>query len=135
MMTALRRSNGGGDGLPPAMVAPMERALGRDLSAVRLHTDSAADRLARSVQSVAFTQGADIYFSRGSFAPGTGPGSHLLAHELAHVTQGASGSGPQIGRADDPAEAAADHIAHRIAPALRRSAHDRVPTPDPSSEF
>ncbi|MET0865751.1 MAG: DUF4157 domain-containing protein [Nakamurella sp.] len=135
MLSALRRSNGRGAGLPASVAAPVERALGHDMSAVRVHTDPAADRLARSVQSVAFTQGADIYFTRGSYAPGTTPGSRLLAHELAHVTQRSRGSEPQIGRADDPAETAADRIADRIAPILRRSAHDRVPVPDRTPEL
>lgn len=122
VLSALRERRGSGDPLPPAVAAPMESALRRDLSAVRVHTDSGADRLARSVHSVAFTQGSDIYFSRGAYRPGTAGGSHLLAHELAHVGQDGAGAPPLIGRADDPAEAAADRVADRLAPVLRRAA-------------
>jgi hypothetical protein len=35
----------------------------------------------------AFTHGADIYFARGKYQPGTQNGQHLLAHELTHVVQ------------------------------------------------
>lgn len=122
VLATLRARRGAGEPLPPGVAAPMERELRRDLSAVRVHTGPAADRLTRSVQSVAFTQGSDIYFSRGAYRPGTASGSHLLAHELAHVGQDAAGSPSIVGRADDPAEAAADRVADRVAPLLRRSA-------------
>ncbi len=67
------------------MSSGVARQLGLDLSDVRIHTDPEADRLAGSMQSVAFTQGSDIYFARGAYAPVTATGSQLLAHELAHV--------------------------------------------------
>lgn len=121
VLAALRERRGTGDPLPPGVIAPMERELRRDLSAVRVHTDPGADRLAGSVQSVAFTRGTDIYFSRGAFRPGTAGGSHLLAHELAHVGQDGGGAPSIVGRADDPAEAAADRVADRLAPLLRRT--------------
>ena len=121
MLSTLRRNHGRGQVLPGAVASTMERELGRDLSGVRLHTDGEADKLARSVQSEAFTHGSDIYFSGAKFKPGTSHGDHLLAHELAHVAQRSTGGGPVIGRADDPAEADADRVADRIAPALSRS--------------
>ncbi len=121
VLLTLRRSAGGGRALPSPVAASAGAVLGADLSGVRLHTDSAADGLARSVQSVAFTQGRDIYFSRGSYAPHSGDGSRLLGHELAHVAQQSSGGAGTIGRASDPSELAADRAADTIAPALRRS--------------
>jgi hypothetical protein len=117
----LRRSTGGGRTLPSDVAASAGTALGTDVSGVRLHTDGTADRLARSVQSEAFTHGRDIYFTHGRYAPTGADGSRLLAHELAHVAQHDSGGAGTIGRAGDPAESAADRVADRVAPALRRS--------------
>lgn len=128
VLTELSRNRGRGGELPAGARDAAGQLLGADLSGVRLHTDAHADGLARSVQSVAFTHGRDIYFSRGSFAPGTPGGAALLGHELAHVAQGAHGAstgGPgRIGRAKDPAEIAADRAGAVIAPVLRRSWHE-----------
>ncbi|MBV9821722.1 MAG: DUF4157 domain-containing protein [Actinobacteria bacterium] len=106
-----------------------ERALGVDLSGVRVHTDPEAASIARSVQSVAFTHGSDIYFSQGSYRPSEPGGQRLIAHELGHVGQ-PSGGGGVIGRADDPAETAADRSADTVLSALRRTAAQPVPGPD-----
>lgn len=65
----------------------MERSLGADFSAVRLHTDTQADQLNHALQARAFTTGRDIFFRRGDFNPGSPVGRHLLAHELMHVVQ------------------------------------------------
>jgi hypothetical protein len=114
------RRQGGGVPLDQVDADRFGGQLGTDLSAVRVHTDAGADSIARSVQATAFTHGTDIYFTQGSYAPGTSSGDHLLAHELAHVAQGSSGASasvsgpPMIGRADDPAEAAADRIADSV---------------------
>jgi hypothetical protein len=65
----------------------LEQGLGTNLSAVRVHTDSEADRLARSVNSLAFTTGPDIFFRSGMYSPSTQEGMHLLAHESTHTIQ------------------------------------------------
>jgi hypothetical protein len=126
---ALRRANGAGRPLDRVDAHRFGQGFGADLSAVRLHTDGQADDLARSVQATAFTHGSDIYFSHGTFTPGTEAGDHLLAHELAHVVQGstgrwdaAGGSGVRIGRADDAAESAADAAADSVMAQLRHGA-------------
>lgn len=124
VLAELSRGRGRGGALPSGIRGAAQQLFGADLSAVRLHTDERADALARSVQSVAFSHGADVYFSSGSFEPRSDAGSRLLAHELAHVAEGsAGGHGPGgiVGRADDAAEERADRAAQRIAPALRRS--------------
>lgn len=122
--TALRRRQGGGRPLEPEHAERMSAALGVDLGGVRIHDDGEADTIARSVQATAFTAGSDVYFTRGTYAPGTSGGDHLLAHELAHVAQGGSGGGsaqePVIGAADDPAEAAADAMADSAVSRLQR---------------
>ncbi len=140
---ALRRRRGGGKPLNERDSQRFAAGLGTDLSGVRVHTDPEADEIARSVQAKAFTHGSDIYFTQGTFSPGTGDGDHLLAHELAHVAQGSSGTssagGPTIGKADDPAEADADKIADSVtegsaAQDIRRSGRGVATTcADPSA--
>ncbi|MDQ1738932.1 MAG: hypothetical protein QOE53_584, partial [Pseudonocardiales bacterium] len=123
VLATLRQRRGGGQPLPPGPASQIGEQLGPVASAARLHTDAESDRLARSVQSVAFSYGSDVYFSSGSYAPDTASGQHLLAHELSHVAQGASsGAGGVVGRADDPAEHEADRAADRVLQALRRQA-------------
>jgi len=126
--SALRRRRGKGSALPASLGDRVGDAMNADFSGVRVHTDSEADAIARSVASRAFTFGHDIYFTTGTYAPATSSGQHMLAHELAHVAQhqrGASSgpSGPAtIGLADDHAEREADHAATDVVAALRRQA-------------
>lgn len=123
VLSALRRRSGSGQPLPAQISEPIGAELGHDLSTVRVHTDAEADSIARSVQSVAFTYGTDVYFTAGSYRPQDSAGQHLLAHKLAHVAQsGTSQQRGTVGRADDPAEAAADRAADRVIGALRRRA-------------
>ncbi|MBN1439776.1 MAG: DUF4157 domain-containing protein, partial [Anaerolineales bacterium] len=42
---------------------------------------------AKSIRALAYTAGSDVVFDSGRYAPETGEGRKLLAHELAHVTQ------------------------------------------------
>lgn len=147
IVAVLRSRAGQGSALPAQLAEPIGAALDTDLSSVRIHADAEADTLARSVQATAFTYGADIYFSQGSYAPASAAGQHLIAHELSHVAQhargahAASGSGPMIGRADDPAEREADASATSVVAALRRvtaptphhpAAHRRQPVSPPA---
>lgn len=86
---------GQGAPLDPGLRAQLETRLGRDLSAVRIHTDAEADSICASMQARAFTVGNDVYFCAGSYAPASDTGVELLAHELAHVGQQADAGGPQ----------------------------------------
>ena len=96
----------------------MEAGFGVSMGDVRVHTDAESGELARQMHSTAFTLGSDIYFSRGSYAPSTARGQHLLAHELAHVAQepecASSGRAVTVGHAADPAEAQADRMADTV---------------------
>lgn len=67
--------------------------LGHHLDGVRVHTGAAADAAAQAVGARAFTLGRDLVFAAGEYAPGSGEGRRLLAHELVHWVQ-------QGGRAD-----------------------------------
>lgn len=65
----------------------LESKLGSNLGDVRVHTGSTASRSARALQADAYTIGRHIVFDQGRYAPGTGPGDRLLAHEVVHVLQ------------------------------------------------
>lgn len=79
-----------GQSLEPSVRRGMEARFGHDFGSVRLHHDSAvADGLAAQ----AFTVGEKIVFASGRYNPHSPEGTHLLAHELAHVVQQRGGSG------------------------------------------
>ena len=130
---ALRRRTGQGRALPSDLAARFGEQFNADFSAVRVHTDGEASRIARSVQATAFTHGRDIYFSQGTYSPSSAAGQHLLAHELTHVVQQharpSSPGAPVIGRANDPAEHEAERVAGQVVGALRRTAAIVGPRP------
>lgn len=57
----------------------------RDLSQVRVHTDTRATESARAVNVWAFTMGQDVVFGPGQLSFGLSTGKRLFAHELTHV--------------------------------------------------
>jgi len=65
----------------------MEARIGYDFGKVRVHTDSRAEESARAMGAQAYTAGNSVVFGAGRFAPDTGEGRRLLAHELTHVVQ------------------------------------------------
>ncbi len=82
---------GGGGPLGQSGRNFFEPRFGRDFNAVRIHTDSEAVAMNRLLGARAFTYGTHIYFNRGQFDSSSYAGRHLLAHELTHVVQQASG--------------------------------------------
>jgi hypothetical protein len=64
-----------------------EPRFGSDFSGVRIHADSNANQLARSLNAKAFTRGNDIVFGSGWYKPENSSGKRLLGHELTHVVQ------------------------------------------------
>lgn len=64
------------------------------MAAARVRVDRAAAESARQHGALAYTIGTDIYFGEGAYAPDTGAGRHLIAHELAHVAQAFRGAVP-----------------------------------------
>lgn len=75
-------------GMPEEAKDRMETALGTDLSDVKIHPNSSEPR---KVGALAFTQGRDVHFAPGHYAPHTTAGQRLLGHELTHVTQQRAG--------------------------------------------
>jgi hypothetical protein len=90
-----------------------EPGIGYDFGQVRVHTDAKAAESARALDAEAFTFDRHIVFGAGRYAPSTGAGRHLLAHELTHYVQQRT-TGQQIQRrlTVDPA-----HPGPTIAPA------------------
>lgn len=84
---AVRAVNSGGAPLDARQRAYFEPRFGRDLGAVRLHTDSRAAAAANAINARAYTWRNDIAFATGAFSPGGRASRLLLAHELTHVVQ------------------------------------------------
>jgi hypothetical protein len=88
-----------GASLPIPLRLKFGRAFSADLSRVRIHTDSRAQAMARSLRARAFTIGSNIYLG-----PGEQPSDEMLiAHELAHVLQQTSSANVQRWEIDSPA--------------------------------
>ncbi|MBM4367494.1 MAG: DUF4157 domain-containing protein, partial [Deltaproteobacteria bacterium] len=101
----------GGSPLPAAVAARLGAAFGHDFSHVRVHADAGAAQAAEALNARAFAIGADIWFGRGAFNPGTAEGDRILAHELTHVVQAdegrlptAAGPGLNVSSPTDSAE-------------------------------
>jgi hypothetical protein len=84
---SLNQARSGGSSMEPKLQAKMESAMGADFSGVKIHTDTQADWLSRSIQAKAFTTGSDVFFKQGAYDPNSRSGQKLLAHELTHVVQ------------------------------------------------
>jgi hypothetical protein len=87
---------GSGAPLEGGVRQDMESRFGHDFSGVRVHSDGAAAQSARDVSANAYTVGNNIVFGAGQYAPGSGAGQRLLAHELTHVVQQGSAATSNI---------------------------------------
>lgn len=91
---AVKSRLGAGQPVEVGVRGQMEHAFGQSFSDVRVHTGGDAAGLSRSMSARAFTVGRDIGFGAGEYQPHTIEGKALLAHELAHTLQQASGAVP-----------------------------------------
>ena len=82
---------GGGQPLPEGSRNFFEPRFGVDFGNVRIHIDTVADQLNRTLKARAFTTGRSIFFRQGEFNPDSHSGGELLAHELTHVLQQGGG--------------------------------------------
>jgi len=89
------RDLGPGQPLDSATRAFFEPRFGHDFSQVRVHSDANAAESAWAVNALAYTVGRDVAFGAGQYAPQTGAGRKLLAHELTHVVQQGSDYSPE----------------------------------------
>jgi len=93
----------------------MESRFGHDFSRVRVHTDARAEESARAVHARAYTVRRDIVFSAGRYAPHTGEGRRLIAHELAHVVQQRGAGAPPFNEPHGIFESSAEVAARDVA--------------------
>ncbi len=88
-----------GQPLEPEARAWAEGRLGGDFSGVRVHADGHSADAARAVGARAYTEGGDIVFGEGQYAPASADGRRLLLHELTHTVQQRRASlGPRVQR-------------------------------------
>jgi hypothetical protein len=69
----------------------MEKGFGTSFEEVRVHSDGEAVQMSKDLGAQAFTVGQDVFFNEGKYAPDTGEGKKLLAHELTHTVQQSGG--------------------------------------------
>ncbi len=95
-----------GTPLDPALGRSLGSRLGADFSGVRVHADAAAADAAHAMGARAYTYGSDVAFGRRAWAPNTGAGLGLLAHELTHVAQQMRGDTSSLRHQEQAADAA-----------------------------
>lgn len=83
--------NGKGSALPESARSFFGRRMGFDFSKVKIHTGEEAENSARALNAKAYTLNEHIVFNSNQFDFSSVSGKKLLAHELAHVMQQASG--------------------------------------------
>jgi hypothetical protein len=83
----LSNRNGKGDRMDAGTKDFMESRFGASFSNVRIHKDENAVQMSQQLGARAFTNGNNIYFNKGQYAPNSPSGKHLLAHELTHTIQ------------------------------------------------
>ncbi len=94
VQSGLSSLRGKGSPLSESSRGFFEPRFGADFSAVRVHTDSNANRLAGGLNAKAFTVGKHVVFGPGQYSSDTCGGKRLLAHELTHVVQQNAGPTP-----------------------------------------
>jgi hypothetical protein len=106
----------------------MESRLGHDFSGVRVHTGALAAESAHAVNALAYTVGRDVVFGDSRYAPTTGAGQRLLAHELTHVAQQRAGVGASAseGHYEREADAAASAFGRGARPSGLTAAGARL---------
>jgi hypothetical protein len=90
--SSIQSLQGGGRPLSGLERSFFELRFGADFSNVRVHNDTQAANVARSVNARAFTLRNNIVFGAGEYCPDASSGRKLLAHELTHVVQQSGGA-------------------------------------------
>jgi hypothetical protein len=85
--SSINSLKGGGQPLSESTRKYFEPRFGSNFSQVRVHNNSQAANIAKSINAKAFTTGRNIVFGPGQYSPETSGGKRLLAHELTHVVQ------------------------------------------------
>jgi hypothetical protein len=114
---SIEDARGSGKPLDRGVNAQMQSAFGADFGGVRVHNDTRADSLSRSLGAVAFTTGSDVFFRTGAYNPGSSSGRELIAHELTHVVQQNGADVKRqisVSEPGDPSEREAEQTAARV---------------------
>ena len=106
----------------------LERALGADLGAVRLHTGLQAERMAAALEAQAITHGEHVFLGSGQ-GPESPGGLRVLAHEATHVVQAQRGR--LVGPGSEAATRALEVEAYAAERKVARPA-PRIPRESPS---
>ena len=109
----------GGHALDPQLQREFQPRFGRDLGAVRVHTDPRAAESARSIHARAYTYGSHIAFGTGQYSPHSTDGRRLLAHELTHVVQQSAAPAHRPASVSEPG-GASEREAHGVAQRVAR---------------
>lgn len=121
----------GGSPLGEAERDFFEPRFGRDLSHIRLHTNSAANHAASGINALAYTLRNHIIFGRGQYSPSTTDGRRLLAHELVHTLQ--QGAAPPSSRGRGESADSAGTVGsspHTSSPHISPPRISRLPDPE-----
>ena len=120
-------SSGAGQPLPPHIQEAIQNSLLVDLSSVRLHASTAAERKAQSFSARAFTFGNDIYLGHGEHPTDL----TLISHEAAHVIQQQGMPAVHAWSSDrgDRFEREADRAAAAVGRGERFAVNERVDSP------
>lgn len=116
----INQARGGGQSLDSGMQETMSAATGYDFSQVKVHTSPEASTLSEQLGAKAFTTGQDVFFRERAYDPHSSGGQELLAHELTHVVQQATGavsttgSGMTVNAPNDVYEQEANALAQDI---------------------
>jgi hypothetical protein len=76
-----------GEALPTEAQLALGQVFDHDLSRIRIHADTQANRAADAFDARAFAFGQHIAFADGEYAPHTSSGWQTLMHEIAHTAQ------------------------------------------------
>lgn len=101
----------------PSIARALRPHLG-DVSDVRIHTGKVATEAASAMQARAFAIGdKDIFFDRQEFDPASREGAALIAHEIAHTRDAATGFAlsSRLGEGTSAREQFAHEIQHKFA--------------------
>jgi hypothetical protein len=114
------------DSLPSRVDPRIARALRPilgDVSDVRVHTGAMATQAAQAMQARAFAIGdRDIFIDKRDFDPNTVEGGQLLAHEIAHTQDAATGFA--LSSRHGSSTAAREQFAHEVEFKFARELHD-----------
>jgi len=109
-----------GKSLDDRVRRPLERQLGANLDHVRVHSGSASEAAAQSIDARAYTIGADIHLGLEGHCLTGRERDRLLAHEAVHTVQQGGQRVPlqgklQVNQPGDRAEGEAKRIANMVA--------------------